>query len=135
VTVSADDRAVKLTAANSLALGATIVGLVGCATRSEAGPTLTTLRASTTVPVAVAVPLTTAPPVTAGEPPERLPYTVPSSAESCDPNYADACVPIADDVDCVGGSGNGPAYVGGPVQVVGHDIYGLDRDNDGVGCE
>jgi hypothetical protein len=56
-------------------------------------------------------------------------------ANSCDPNYADACVPIASDVDCAGGSGNGPAYVQGPVRVVGSDIYGLDRDGDGWGCE
>ena len=54
---------------------------------------------------------------------------------SCDPNYSGACVPIASDVDCAGGSGNGPAYVGGPVYVVGTDIYGLDKDGDGVGCE
>ena len=33
---------------------------------------------------------------------------------SCDPNYTGACVPIASDVDCAGGSGNGPAYVEGP---------------------
>jgi hypothetical protein len=53
----------------------------------------------------------------------------------CDPNYAGACVPIASDVDCAGGSGNGPAYVEGPVRVVGTDIYDLDHDNDGIGCE
>jgi hypothetical protein len=44
-------------------------------------------------------------------------------------------VPIASDVDCAGGSGNGPAYVRGPVQVVGVDIYDLDRDHDGIACE
>ncbi len=54
---------------------------------------------------------------------------------SCDPNYTGACVPIASDVDCEGGSGDGPAYVRGPVKVVGTDIYDLDRDNDGYGCE
>lgn len=53
----------------------------------------------------------------------------------CDPNYGGACVPIASDVDCAGGSGNGPAYVSGPVEVIGSDIYGLDRDGDGYGCE
>ena len=58
-----------------------------------------------------------------------------ASAENCDPNYAGACVPIASDVDCAGGSGNGPKYVVGPVYVVGADIYGLDRDGNGVGCE
>jgi hypothetical protein len=44
-------------------------------------------------------------------------------------------VPIASDVDCAGGSGNGPAYVSGPVQVLGGDPYGLDADGDGIGCE
>ncbi|WP_084361725.1 G5 domain-containing protein [Herbiconiux solani] len=53
----------------------------------------------------------------------------------CDPNYAGGCVPIDSDVDCPGGSGNGPSYAPGPVQVVGTDIYGLDRDGDGMGCE
>ncbi|HEX9354781.1 MAG TPA: hypothetical protein VF933_13325, partial [Streptosporangiaceae bacterium] len=53
----------------------------------------------------------------------------------CDPNYSGACVPIASDVDCAGGSGNGPAYVQGPVRVVGRDIYGLDADGDGIGCD
>ncbi|MCV7030254.1 hypothetical protein [Mycobacterium sherrisii] len=55
--------------------------------------------------------------------------------QSCDPNYSGACVPIASDVDCAGGSGNGPAYVKGPVRVIGKDIYGLDRDGNGIGCE
>jgi hypothetical protein len=59
----------------------------------------------------------------------------PKPAGRCDPNYSGACVPIASDVDCAGGSGNGPAYVRGPVRVVGSDIYGLDRDGDGIGCE
>ena len=36
-------------------------------------------------------------------------------------------MPIASDVDCKGGSGNGPAYVAGPVRVTGDDIYDLDR--------
>jgi hypothetical protein len=57
------------------------------------------------------------------------------AASSCDPNYTGACVPIASDVDCAGGSGNGPAYVTGPVKVVGTDIYDLDRDGDGTACD
>lgn len=60
-------------------------------------------------------------------PPEPEPST-------CDPNYSD-CVPIASDVDCEGGSGDGPAYVSGPIRVTGADIYGLDGNGDGVGCE
>ncbi|MFK3981419.1 G5 domain-containing protein [Micromonospora sp. NPDC050397] len=56
------------------------------------------------------------------------------AASRCDPNYG-GCVPIASDVDCAGGSGNGPAYVTGPVKVIGDDIYGLDNDGDGYGCD
>ena len=59
----------------------------------------------------------------------------PEAPSSCDSNYSGACVPVARDVDCAGGSGNGPAYVSGPVTVVGNDIYGLDRDGDGVACD
>lgn len=56
-------------------------------------------------------------------------------ARSCDPNYNGACVPIASDVDCAGGSGDGPGYVSGPVRVIGDDIYDLDRDGDGIACD
>ncbi|WP_425439242.1 SH3 domain-containing protein [Poseidonocella pacifica] len=56
-------------------------------------------------------------------------------APQCHPNYSGACVPIASDVDCAGGRGDGPAYVRGPVRVVGRDVYRLDRDRDGIGCE
>lgn len=52
----------------------------------------------------------------------------------CDPNYS-GCVPIASDVDCAEGKGNGPAYTTGPVQVIGTDVYDLDRDGDGIACE
>lgn len=67
--------------------------------------------------------------------PAPAPAPAPQGGGGCDPNYSGACVPIASDVDCAGGSGNGPAYVQGPVTVVGSDIYDLDRDGDGVGCE
>jgi hypothetical protein len=68
--------------------------------------------------------------------PKPEPVVVPPSApvSNCDPNYT-PCVPIASDVDCAGGSGNGPAYVEGPVRVIGSDIYRLDSDHDGIGCE
>lgn len=45
------------------------------------------------------------------------------------------CLPPGPDVDCAGGSGNGPRYVEGPVRVRGDDPYGLDSDGNGVGCE
>lgn len=59
----------------------------------------------------------------------------PEPESSCDSNYAGACVPIASDVDCGGGSGDGPGYVYGVVEVVGSDVYDLDRDGDGYGCD
>lgn len=58
-----------------------------------------------------------------------------AAQQQCHPSYEGACVPIASDVDCAGGSGNGPEYVRGPVRVVGPDEYDLDRDGDGVACE
>jgi hypothetical protein len=66
--------------------------------------------------------------------PAPAPAPAPEPAQDCDPNY-DPCVPIASDVDCLGGSGNGPEYVAGPVTVIGSDVYNLDGNNDGVGCE
>jgi hypothetical protein len=47
----------------------------------------------------------------------------------------DPCIPPGGDVDCRGGSGNGPRYVDGPVDVYGSDPYGLDADGDGIGCD
>ncbi|MFD7161543.1 G5 domain-containing protein [Kribbella sp. NPDC059898] len=58
----------------------------------------------------------------------------PTQSGGCDPNYS-GCVPIASDVDCAGGSGNGPEYVQGPIRVIGTDIYRLDADHDGIACE
>jgi hypothetical protein len=60
--------------------------------------------------------------------------TAPTRIGRCAPNYA-PCVPVDSDVDCAGGRGNGPSYVRGPVKVVGTDIYELDRDGDGTGCD
>ena len=53
---------------------------------------------------------------------------------NCTPGYS-PCIPPGPDDDCAGGGGNGPRYVQGPVTVTGSDPYGLDADNDGVGCE
>ena len=39
------------------------------------------------------------------------------------------------DYECLGGSGNGPNYIAGPVSVVGYDEFRLDADHDGIGCE
>lgn len=70
--------------------------------------------------------------------PELEPIFVPEPKKEklskCSPNYS-GCVPIDSDVDCAGGSGTGPSYANGPVDVIGRDIYGLDRDGDGIACE
>ena len=91
-------------------------------TTTTTAPTTTT---TTTAP-ATTVPPTTVPPVTA-------PATTVSVAPDCTPGY-DPCIPPGPDVDCAGGTGNGPRYVTGPVYVTGSDPYDLDRDGDGVGC-
>jgi hypothetical protein len=96
-----------------------------------------------TLPPATLPPVTNPPATTPPAPPPTpaptSPPTLPppqfvSAPPDCNPNYT-PCVPNASDVDCAGGSGNGPAYVAGPVQVIGSDVYGLDRDGDGIGCE
>jgi hypothetical protein len=103
---------------------------------------------TTTAPVTVApaprptTPKTTSPkptptPVTAAPAPKPITPKSPApkpTRNGCDPNYS-GCVPIDSDVDCAGGSGNGPSYTSGPVRVIGSDIYGLDRDGDGIACE
>lgn len=55
--------------------------------------------------------------------------------KKCHPSYKGACLdPNASDYDCIGGSGNGPKYTG-KVRVVGPDVFRLDADGDGWGCE
>jgi len=65
---------------------------------------------------------------------ESEPIQVVDTADQCHPNYG-GCVPLAIDVDCAGGDGDGPEYVSGPFEVRGVDVYGLDRDRNGVGCD
>jgi endonuclease YncB( thermonuclease family) len=55
---------------------------------------------------------------------------------NCDPNYTGACLKDGiGDYDCLGGSGDGPNYVQGPIRVVGADSFRLDGDGDGIACE
>jgi beta-lactam-binding protein with PASTA domain len=58
----------------------------------------------------------------------------PDSRGDCHPSYS-GCVPRVSDVDCLGGSGDGPEYIAGPVQVSGPDDYDLDSDGNGIACE
>jgi endonuclease YncB( thermonuclease family) len=97
-------------------------GCLAPATTTTAAPA--PVVAAPTTRVAVARPVTTT--------------TKAPAAAGCHPSYAGACVPTGfSDVDCAGGSGNGPGYISDKrFQVVGPDVYGLDgNDNDGVACE
>jgi len=70
------------------------------------------------------------PPMREVVPPPPRPPAPPTNCQGYDP-----CLPPGPDVDCAGGSGDGPRYVRGPVSVTGSDPYGLDSDGDGVACE
>lgn len=63
--------------------------------------------------------------------------TTSANAVRCTRGYK-PCIPARpSDVDCYGGSGDGPRYTkpGVVYRVWGRDRYGLDGDNDGRGCE
>ena len=84
------------------------------------------------ITVSLVVAKTPPPPAPAPEPPS--PPSPP--APSCAPSYPGVCLdPAVEDYDCAGGSGNGPAYVEGPIRVRPPDPFDLDREGDGVGCE
>ena len=58
-----------------------------------------------------------------------------TAKKRCHSSYKGACLKAsASDYDCAGGSGNGPYYTG-KVRVVGPDVFRLDSDGDGWGCE
>lgn len=125
----------------NLAAGTTQVTTVGAAGTRTITYRVTTTDGRETKRIVVSD-VVTVPPVsqvtsngTYVEPPPAAPVPFADAGSGCDGNYAGACVPIASDVDCAGGSGNGPAYVSGPVTVVGSDIYDLDRDGDGIACD
>jgi hypothetical protein len=62
--------------------------------------------------------------------------TVTVARNECDPNYRGACLkPGSGDDDCGGGTGDGPNFVWATVQVVGYDVYDLDGDSNGYGCQ
>jgi hypothetical protein len=96
--------------------------------------TTTTTAAPTTLPPPTTTVVVAPPPTPLAPPPTfaAAPAATPAPA-NCHPSYR-PCVPIVSDVDCRGGSGNGPEYTG-RVEVIGPDEYDLDRDGDGIGCE
>ena len=117
-TAHADELAQAQQRAETQSYGLWSAATTAPTTTTTAAPTTTTTVAPTTTTVA---PTTTAAP-----------------ASNCHPAYSSPCVPAGvSDVDCAGGSGNGPYYVNGPVYLVGSDDpYDLDGNTrDGVGCE
>lgn len=108
------------------------------------GPSTTTTTSTTTSSTTTSTTTTTILPptttTTAPPPPPPPPAAAPPAVaaapapSSCNPNYT-PCIPMTtDDVDCLGGGGDGPVYTG-PVRITGTDVYGLDRDGDGSACE
>lgn len=57
-----------------------------------------------------------------------------SDLPACAPGYSKCLDPELPDYDCVDGTGDGPGFVEGPVEVTGSDPYDLDRDGNGTGC-
>ena len=141
---------VAIAASGSSGSHKTSVSTLGSGSTTTETPTTASPTSTST---SAAPPTTAAPSTTSTEPPTTTttarpttttttarPTTTtiaaPAPAQSCTPGY-DPCIPPGPDVDCAGGSGNGPRYVNGPVQVDDSkgDPYGLDRDHDGIGCE
>lgn len=58
----------------------------------------------------------------------------PLPSQRCHPSYRGACLDKRGDYDCREGSGDGPNFTG-EVQVVGPDVYDLDRNDNGIGCD
>jgi hypothetical protein len=103
---------------------------VAPAVATTAAPTTTAAPAQTTTTARrVRVTTTTAAPAPAA--------VAPASSGSCHPSYQGTCIPPdVSDADCYPGSGDGPWYVKEDnVKVVGPDVFDLDRDGDGIGCE
>jgi len=99
-------------------------------TELQRPPTTTTTQTTTTT----ATTTTPAPP----PPPPPPPTTAaPTAQPECHPSYEGTCIPPdVYDADCAGGSGDGPWYVQEKnIRVVGSDVFRLDHDNNGIGCE
>lgn len=84
----------------------------------------------------------TEPPVTTTTQPPAAQPIASSTTQAPDPaachsSYSGECLPVnAVDVDCAGGGGDGPVYAQTDnIRVVGPDVYELDADGDGFGCD
>ncbi|MGH9281268.1 MAG: G5 domain-containing protein [Acidimicrobiales bacterium] len=116
-------------------------GVKGVAASITTTTSTTTSTTTTTTTTTTPTTTTTVPPTTRASTPVTRVVTattaVPASGSGCHPSYSGACVPAGvSDVDCGGGSGNGPYYVYEVnFRVVGPDVYDLDRNGDGIACE
>ena len=119
-----------------------VVGLKACGSSPQTtstaavAPEVTTTSTTGTTPAPTTT--STAPPTTVRPTTTTVRVTTtaaPTARSGCHSSYS-GCVPVASDVDCAGGSGNGPAYTSAKnIRVTGPDEYGLDSDGDGLGCE
>jgi hypothetical protein len=109
--------------------------VTACDLVDDGDPTRTPTPTST--PTATPTPTqtpTTSPTPTPAVTPTPPPST-PGPTSICHPSYSAACLlPHASDYDCVGGDGNGPYYTG-RVRVTGPDVFDLDANGDGTGCD
>jgi hypothetical protein len=116
----------------------TTAGTTHTVTRTlEAGKPKTVVHTRTVVHTNTVVRTTTVVRAVTAPAPRRSASATPTSnggtQAGCTPGYS-PCIPPGPDVDCAGGSGNGPRYVQGPITVTGSDPYGLDANGDGIGC-
>lgn len=84
--------------------------------------TTTLMSPTTTTTTTTTIPLPPVPTTTLAPPPP-----------ACHPSYT-PCLPFVVDIDCAG-RGNGPVYIAFKVKIVGPDVYRLDGDKSGFGCE
>lgn len=138
-----DDKAVRAdgpaetstTAASTTAPSTTAASTTAASTKTSTTTTSTTTTTVTPNPVATTT--------TTARPRPRPTTTItakPAPAQatsSCHTSYRRTCIPPdVSDADCAGGSGNGPWYVQEKnIAVVGPDVFDLDRDGNGVGCQ
>ena len=116
---------------------------------AEDEPTTTTVKVTTTTaaPTTTSAPTTTAAPATTttrkpattttAKPATTTTKAPAAQSSGCHASYTRTCIPPdVSDADCAGGSGNGPHYVREKdIGVVGRDVFGLDADGDGLGCD
>lgn len=104
---------------------------------TETEPTTSWPRATDVPPASPPTTRATIPPTTAARTRVTKAPGATQTKQSCHSSYEGTCIPPdVSDADCAGGSGNGPWYVKEKdIRVVGPDVFDLDRDGDGIGCE